>query len=382
MSSTFVLSKDAETVAECFSAHYTNIFLIYLYSEARKYVEKEANVHSLTDGYKIAMAAYNNAMSKGDFVKQTLHGIYNQFVKIDKTMRNRECISKILRAFYPEDGYKGIIKQEKLIELAISKIIHDVTKQIIYTVPVKHAKSIIDANEKPQTQNLMQDEFTQIVLELMERNHIEYLGKKKSQYHHPSTDHAMFEKAKDELSKLNSEKSELMAKHGAIIKQLNDLQLMNNDLREKVGNQQGRIKELENQLSRAQSSYSQSTYSPPALSPQYSVRRASASPMQPTYTPSVQPTQPTYTSGGGGGGGGTATFHPEVNRQTPDDSSQRVSDDSSTKAKRDYSHLLTDVNSDSDNDDEEPEPPSRERNKEILSRINDEDEISLNMFSK
>ena len=246
--STFVLNKSSEIVAECFSAHYTNIFLIYLYDEARKYVEKEANVPSLTEGYKTAIAVYNNAMSRPDFVKETLHGIYNQFLKIDKTMRIRECTTKILSGFYPDDGYKGIIKQEKYIELAISKIIYDVTKQIIYTIPVNHAKSIIDHNEDPKTQNAMQDDFTQIILELMERNHIEYLSKKKASYHHPATDHVLFEKTKGELTKLSSEKSELEAKHAALAKQLSDLSQMNNNLREKVGNQQSRIRELENQV--------------------------------------------------------------------------------------------------------------------------------------
>ena len=364
MSSTFVLSRDAENVAECFSAHYTNIFLIYLYSEARKYVEKEANIHSLTEGYKTALAAYNNAMSKDDFVKQTLHGVYNQFVKIDKTIRIRECTSKILKAFYPEDGYKGVIKQEKLIELAISKIVHDVSKQIIYTVPVKHAKAIIDANKDIQTQLSMQDEFTQIILELMERNHIEYLNKKKSQYHHPSTDHVMFEKAKDELSKLNSEKSELTAKYNALVKQLNDLQLMNNDLREKVGNQQGKIKELEQQISRSNNSVGGGNIS--ANNPMSSIPAM--------ITPYVQPATKFNSVSG-----------PQINPvvvTTPQE-----------KVRRDYSHL---INSDSDNESEDDRDNHDDRHdnrhddhqtkqkKAGKSRVieDDESEISLDMFSK
>lgn len=279
MSSTFVLSKSSEIVAECFSAHYTNIFLIYLYDEARKYVEKEANVPSLTEGYKTAIAVYNNAMSRPDFVKETLHGIYNQFLKIDKTMRIRECTAKILSGFYPDDGYKGIIKQEKYIELAISKIIYDVTKQIIYTIPVNHAKAIIDNNEDPKTQNAMQDDFTQIILELMERNHIEYLNKKKASYHHPATDHVLFEKTKGELVKMSGEKAELEAKHIVLTKQLNDLSQMNNNLREKVGNQQSRIRELENQVQTltiaAQAKEQQSALVQTGpIAPQYTSQRA------------------------------------------------------------------------------------------------------------
>lgn len=347
MSSSFVLSKESETVAECFSAHYTNIFLIYLYNEARKYVEKEANVPSLTEGYKTAIAVYNNAMARDDFVKQTLHGIWNQFLKVDKTMRIRECTMKILNSFYPEDAVSGIIKQEKYMELAISKIIHDVSKQIIYTVPVNHAKSIIDKNEDPHTQKIMQDDFSQIVLELMERNHIEYINKKKAQYHHPSTDHVMFEKAKVELSRLSSEKSELEAKYTVLSKQFNDLQSINNDLREKVGNQQGRIRELESQL---RSNTVQ-------IPPQYTVHRA----------PVVAPAP--------------VVISPPVNQEL---TQQNNSTD--TKQKRDYSHLLTDVNSDSDDDEPTVAVIDTKQNDkgrtDILNRIRDDDEISLDMFTK
>lgn len=358
MSTPFILSKDAEIVAECFSAHYTNMFLIYLYNEARKYVEKEANVPSLTEGYKTAIAVYNNAMSRDDFVKQTLHGIWNQYLKIDATIRIRECTMKILSAFYPDDGVKGIIRQEKLIELAISKIIHDVSKQIIYTVPVNHAKSIIDKNDDKQTQKSMQDDFVQIVLEMMERNHIEYLNKKKAQYHHPSTDHVMFEKAKTELAKVTSEKSELEVKCQSLTKQLNELQSLNNDMREKVGNQQGRIRELENQLKYAKQAPVHAPVPTPVQTP---VRAPMPTPV-PTPVQTVQntplPQQPTPVYGSSLI---TAT-------QTPENT------------KRDYSYLINN-SSDSDTDSDDNHP-IRTRKDEILSRIQDDDQISLDMFSK
>jgi hypothetical protein len=246
--SSFVLDKEAELVAECFSAHYTNIFLVYLYNEARKFVEKEANIPSLTEGYKTAIAVYNNAISRNDFVKQTIHGIYNQYLKVNNTLRMRECIFKILKAFFPDDGYKVIILQESLIDKAINKIIVDVTKQIIMSVPVNHAQNVIDRNADIKTVDNMQDDFKNIVLELMEMNNIEYMTKKKAQYHSPGTDHAMFEKVKAELIKMNNEKTELENKYKNLLKQLNDLQATNNDLREKVGNQNTRIKELESRV--------------------------------------------------------------------------------------------------------------------------------------
>lgn len=359
-SSTFVLNKESETVAECFSAHYTNIFLIYLYNEARKYVEKEANVPSLTEGYKTAIAVYNNAMSRDDFVKQTLNGVYAQFMKLDKTIRFREFTHKILSAFYPEDGFSGIIKQEKYMELAISKIIHDVTKQIIYTVPVNHAKNIIDKNTDQKTQNVMQDDFTQIVLELMERNHIEYLTKKKSQYHHPMTDHVMFEKAKSELNKVMSEKAEIEAKYNMLSKQLNELQSVNNDLREKVGNQQGRIRELESQV-RINNQIPVHHYTPPII--QQPVQQQ---PVQQQPAMQQQPAQ--YISGGVIQ---TGTMAPQYSMHKPSDN----------KPKRDYSHLIQ--NSDSEESETEDDENEKKTNRKELNRIvPDDDGITLDMFTK
>ena len=350
----YILNRESDIVAECFSAHYTNIFLIYLYNEARKYAGTNSNIPSITEGYKTAIASYNNAMSRDDFVKQTLNGIYNQFLKIDKTMRIRECTTKILLAFYPEDGYKGIIKQEKFIELAISKIIHDVTKLIIFTVPVNHAPNVIDRNDDSNTQKLMQDEFKEIVLELMTRNHIDYMNKKKSQYHNPGTDHVMFEKAKQELARANAEKAELEAKYNVLQKQLVDLQSINNDLREKAGNQQSLVRELEQQVSRLQDQ----------------LRSANThQPYVPLYHTPVIPS--------------VSIPHGQqfITQVAPAPVAAPVPV-STQKPRRDYSHIL---NNDSDSEKEEtPVKEEQPTKKDIFNRLtsDEDDEINLDMYSK
>lgn len=351
-----ILNQDADTVAECFSAHYTNIFLIHLYDQARKYAGTSANIPNVTEGYKTAIAAYNNAMAKADFVSVTITGIYHQFLKLDKTMRRGECINRILAAFFPEDGYQGIIKQEKFIERAISKIIHDVTKLIICSVPVNHIKSIIDYNEDPKTVISLQNDFRDITMELMERNHIDYLNKKKSQYHNPDTNYSMFEKAKGELAKINSEKAELEAKLSVLQKGMQDMQIRNNDLNEKIGNQTSRIKELESQIQTLKSqTQSGGLVQTGQLAPQYSI-----------YQPSAHQTIQSL---------------PPVNQAIqPQPSSEELSNETS-KPRRDYSHILNDVNSDSD-EDEVFQPAKKPETRQSLLNIDDDSEVSLNMFSK
>ena len=353
-----ILNQDADTVAECFSAHYTNIFLIHLYDQARKYAGTTANIPNVTEGYKTAIAAYNNAMSKADFVSVTITGIYHQFLKLDKTMRRGECINRILTAFFPEDGYQGIVKQEKFIERAISKIIHDVTKLIICSVPVNHIKSIIDHNEDPKTVLSIQNDFRDITIELMERNHIDYLNKKKAQYHNPDTNYSMFEKAKGELAKVNSEKAELEAKLNIMQKGMQDMQIRNNDLNEKIGNQTSRIKELESQI-QVLKSQSGGLIQTGQLAPQYSVYQPPQQPQsQPTYQPPAHQANQPQPSGG--------------------DSSNEVS-----KPRRDYSHILNDVNSDSDEDEVEAlQPAKKVETRQSFLNIDDDSEVSLNMFSK
>lgn len=357
MSGNFVLNKDSDFVAECFSAHYTNIFLIYLYEEARKYVKKESNIPSLTEGYKTALAAYNNAMSRDDFVKQTLNGIYNQFVKIDKTMRIRECTNKILSTFYPEDGYSGIIKQEKYIECAISKIIHDITKLIIYTVPVNHAKSIIDNNSEIKTQLKMQDEFKEIVIELMERNHIEYFNKKKSQYHNPDTNYSMFEKAKGELARVSAEKSEIEARYNAQTNNMRDLQNLNNELREKVGNQQNHINELEQKIRHQPAQPQPTQYS------QMQPQQSQYSQMQPQPTQYSQPSTPSRLVQ-------TAPMPTQYNVIKPQEATP-------SRPKRDLSYLIN-----NDDSDDELTVSTDEPKKNLMNRLQiDDDEINLDMFT-
>jgi hypothetical protein len=383
-----MMSKESDIVAECFSAHYTNIFLIYLYNEARKYAGTNSNIPSITEGYKTAIASYNNAMSRNDFVKQTLNGVYNQFMKINKTMRVRECTAQILMAFYPEDGYKGIVKQDKLVEMAIGKIIHDLTKLIIYTVPVNHAKNIIDNNDDINTQKAMQDDFKEIALELMERNHIEYVNKKKSQYHSPGTDHVMFEKAKQELARVTAEKAEIETRYGVLQKQLGDLQSLNNELREKAGNQQGRIRELEQQVARLQTApppmqtHPQPQYYIPAPVIQMPMAPASAPAPMPAYQ---EPARSNLVQ--------TGQLAPQYSMHRPAETrspeQHRVEHRSPEKrVRRDYSHIL---GGDSDSDDSDHEKSDHEKphtevphpKKNLLTKPDSDDyEINLDMFSK
>lgn len=338
-SNKYVLNKDADVVAECFAAHYTNIFLIHLYDQACKYAGTSSSIPNITEGYKTAISAYNNAMSRPDFTSVSVTGVYHQFLKLDKTMRRSECIHKILGAYFPEDGFQGIIKHEKFIECAMSKIVHDTTKQILCSVPVNHIKNIIDRNLDNKTTQLMQNDFRDITLELMERNHIDYINKKKAQYHNPDTNYSMFEKVKTELAKVNSEKSELEAKLSVMQKQMSDLQLRNHDLMEKTGGQLMRIKELETRTPPLQ----QQPYNPPAAQ--------------------IHNTQPVTAPPRQNGLVQTGQLAPQYLLHEPQ------------KQKRDYSHVL----SDSDNDDDEPAPKQ-----ELIShvRVDDEYNMNLDMFNK
>lgn len=369
LSNKYVLHNDSNTVAECFSAHYANIFLIHLFNEARRYAGVSPNIPNITEGYKTAITAYNNSMSRPDFVSVTVTGIYNQFQKIDRTMKRGDCIVKILSSFLPPEGCRSVLKQEKLIERALSKNIFDVTKKIIYHVPVHHFTDIIDHNEDQKTAIKIQDSFKVIIIECMERSNIDYMNKLKAQYHNPETDYNMFEKVKMELAKVNGEKAELEAKITSYQKQIQELQARNSDLLEKIGNQNGRIKELE------QGQSQQKLVQTGPIQPQYTMHQPSRSPA-PISTPVYQPPAPPIP---------TPVYQPPPQPSAPPVPTP-VYQPPALTPKRDLSHL---INSDSDESDSETvlEKPevTKSAKQNLIDQMNDESgeiEIDLNMFGK
>jgi hypothetical protein len=178
----------------------------------------------------------------------------------------------------------------------------------------------------------------------------------------------MFEKAKGELAKVNSEKAELEAKLGIMQKSMQDMQIRNNDLNEKIGNQTSRIKELESQIQVLKSqTQSGGLIQTGQLAPQYSVYQPSAhQTIQPSAHQTIQPSA-------------HQTIQPSAHQTiqpTGGDSSNEVS-----KPRRDYSYILNDINSDSDEDEVE-QPVRKVEIRQSLLNIDDDSEVSLNMFSK
>lgn len=350
--SSYSTDKDSELVAEIIATHYTNIFLIHLFEQATKYAGTSPGVPNITEGYKTALLVYKNSISRPDFTSVTVSGFYHQFLKVNDKLRRNECIYKILYSFFPKEAFDGIIKSEQLIEKALIKIVYDVTHQILCSVPVKHFKNIIDNNNSKSTSDSMQSDFHRIVIEHMERNQYDFINKKKAQYHNPETNYNMFEKAKADLAKVTNEKTELEAKLSIMQKQMIELQSRIHDLMEKTGVQTTRIRELESQ-NKALQNRSSGLIQTASIPPQYAVHepvKIEPPPQQKTIKPIELPQQPKL-------------IDPPP-QPTP-------------KPKRDYSHLLNDINSDSDNDD--TEQPS-----ELITgaRLDDEYDMNLNMFNK
>ncbi len=356
--SNYSTDKDSELVAEIIATHYTNIFLIHLFEQATKYAGTSPGVSNITEGYKTALLAYKNSISRPDFTSVTVSGFYHQFLKVNDKLRRNECIYKILYSFFPKEAFDGIIKNEQLIEKALIKIVYDVTHQILCSVPVKHFKNIIDNNNSKSTSDSMQSDFHRIVTEHMERNQYDFINKKKAQYHNPETNYNMFEKAKADLAKVTNEKAELEAKLSIMQKQMIELQSRNHDLMEKTGVQTTRIRELEsqNKLLQSRPHITQSTglIQTATVPPQYAVHE----PVNNEPVKSIHTEPPPQQK-------------PIKLEQKP----VEVPPISTPKPKRDYSHLLNDVNSDSDNDDNTSGLISS-------ARLDDEYDMNLNMFNK
>jgi hypothetical protein len=199
-------------VIDCISMHFTDIYFNFLYTQAVALREKKPEVQSITDGYKLMIKTYGDAIGRPEFIRDSLQGIHKRFrevISVSIISSYEDCVNNILGVFLPEQEYNDIIKDHAFRNQLVGNIITRIANSTKITVMQKFLVRIIDERTRrtvEEIQDHISDEITQIAYDM----HLEV----KNQYSssHERIDRVVMAKLHEECKKAMIEKMEMTKK--------------------------------------------------------------------------------------------------------------------------------------------------------------------------
>jgi outer membrane biosynthesis protein TonB len=203
------------SVYQIVGAYLVDIYYNHLYVEAQKYKSK-GDVPTITEGYRHATFAFLSGLDhhakasyKAQHYKQLLIGI-NEYFKTwtsFNTLTVSDCIEKIVREFVPDDYFKSLDKDQKtdVLRMVLTGALREFTKVVVE----EFLHPIIDNHDDEANIEALKERVIDIFIAERERMFHKFLAS-----HFPASDEVVdkkfAERMREEINKLNTEKSELL----------------------------------------------------------------------------------------------------------------------------------------------------------------------------
>jgi hypothetical protein len=154
---------DDETlnVFEILASYFVNIFYNALYEEAEKYRLKN-KVHSLTEGYKMALRMYNDSLDNPSTYIQVITSLveyFNEWWDSGSILSYGSCVDIMIQPFIPEDYFNSMNLSQK--QVILREVISSSVKRIIVQIVEEHISSIIDNHQESDNINVIRNDLIQ-----------------------------------------------------------------------------------------------------------------------------------------------------------------------------------------------------------------------------